>query len=152
MMVTCAYNNLLCYYVIIQKTTSPRKTEKNVRIKFGKTQQGQKQLFADVVQNRCSENFYKFHRKKPVLEFLLNKVAGLKVCNFIKIRPQYRCFPMNFPKFLRISFFTERLLSLLLQGVCKGTSLVKILQSCHFNMFGINHRCFRKMAIKKNNE
>ena len=29
---------------------------------------------------------------------------------------------------------------------------VKILQSCHFNICGINHRCFRKMPIKKNNE
>ena len=152
MMAACAYNSLLCYYVIIQKTISPRKSEKNVMIKFCKSQEGQKQLFADVLQNKCSEKFHKFQRKKPLLKPLLNKVAGLKVCNFIKIRPQYRCFPMNFPKFLRISFFTERLLSLLLEGVCKGTSLVKILQSCHFNIFGINHRCFRKMAIKKNNE
>ena len=31
-------------------------------------------------------------------------------------------------------------------------SLVKILQSCYFNIFGINHRCFRKMPTKKNNE
>ena len=29
---------------------------------------------------------------------------------------------------------------------------VKILQSCHFNICGINHRCFRKMPFKKNNE
>ena len=54
-------------------------------------------------------------------------------------------------KFLRISFFMEHL-RLLLEGVCKGTSLVKILQFCYFNIFGINYRCFRKMTIKKNNE
>ena len=40
----------------------------------------------------------------------------------------------------------------LLEGVCEGTSLVKILQSCHFNMLGINDRCLRKMSITKNNE
>ena len=38
------------------------------------------------------------------------------------------------------------------EGVYEGTSLVKIFQSCHFNIFGINRRCLRKMPIKKNNE
>ena len=37
----------------------------------------QKQLFADVLQNRCSWKFRKFHRKTPVLESLFNEVAGL---------------------------------------------------------------------------
>ena len=32
------------------------------------------------------KNFANFTRKKPVLESLPNKVAGLKVCNFIKKR------------------------------------------------------------------
>ena len=35
------------------------------------------------------------------------------------------------------------------ERICEGTSLVKIFQSCHFNTFGINHRCLRKMPIKK---
>ena len=39
-----------------------------------------------------------------------------------------------------------------LEGVCEGNSLVKILLPCHFNIFGINPRCLRKMPIKKNNE
>ena len=38
------------------------------------------------------------------------------------------------------------------ERICEGTSLVKILQSCHFNIFEINHRCLRKLPIKKNNE
>ena len=50
------------------------------------------------------------------------------------------------------TFFTEHLRWLLQEGVCEGTSLVKILQSCYFNIFGINHICFRKMPIKKNND
>ena len=45
--------------------------------------------------------------------------------------------------------FTEHLRWLLLEGVCEGTSLVKILHSCHFNIFGIIHKCFRNMPIKK---
>ena len=35
-----------------------------------------------------------------MLEFLFNKVVGLKACSFIKIRLQHRCIPL---KFLKIS-------------------------------------------------
>ena len=136
---------LTIYYVIIKKTVSPLKSEEDVMIKFC-----QKQSFADVLQNRCPSKLRKFHRRKPVLGSLLNKVVGPKVCNFIKKRPQHRCFPVKCLKFLRAPFLTEHLWWLLLEGVCKRTSLVKISQSCHYNIFGINHRCFRKIAIKKN--
>ena len=40
-----------------------------------------------------------------VLEFLFNEVAGLQVCNFIKMSLQYRCFPVKFAKVLRTSFY-----------------------------------------------
>ena len=33
---------------------------------------------------------------------LFNKVAGLEACDFIKKRPQGRCFPVNIAKCLRI--------------------------------------------------
>ena len=36
-----------------------------------------------------------------MLEFLFNKVAGLKVCNFNKMRLQRSCFPVNNAKDLR---------------------------------------------------
>ena len=36
----------------------------------------QKQSFTDVLKNRCSEKFGKFHRKTSVLESLFNEVAG----------------------------------------------------------------------------
>ena len=49
-------------------------------------------------------------------------------------------------------FFTKHFRWLLLQGVCEGTSLVKILQSCHFNIFGTNYRCFRMIPFKKDKE
>ena len=55
----------------------------------------QKQSFTDVLQNRFSGKFRRFHRKTPVLEYLFNKVTGLKAGNFIKKRPQHRCFLVN---------------------------------------------------------
>ena len=122
---------------------SPRKSEEDAKIKFCKSQEGQKQPFADILQNRCPSKFRKSHWKTPVLESLLNKVHN---------RLQRKCFFVKFCKFLRTSFFTEYLRRLLLEGVCEGTSLVKILQFRHFDTFGINHRCFRNMPIKKNSE
>ena len=44
-------------------------------------------------------------RKAPVLEYLFNKVAGLKACNFIKKRLQHSFFPVNIVKMLRKAFF-----------------------------------------------
>ena len=67
-----------------------------------------------AVIRMCSAKFVKFHRKAPVLESLFNKVIGLKACNVIKRRLQHRCFPVNFQKFLKALFFTERFQWLLL--------------------------------------
>ena len=39
----------------------------------------QKQPFADIPQNKCSERFCNILRKTPVMESLL----GLQACNFI---------------------------------------------------------------------
>ena len=61
----------------------------------------QKQSFANI--HHILENFTNFAEKTPVLESLLNKVADLKTCNFIKRRLQHRCFPVKFAKFLRTS-------------------------------------------------
>ena len=69
-----------------------------------------------------------------MLESIFKKAAGLKACNFIKKRLQHRCFPVNFAKYLRIPFVTGHLHRwLLLEGICVRTSLVKILQPCHFH-------------------
>ena len=62
------------------------------------------------------------HRPKRTTSILLlseNKrltEAAVKACNFIKKRPQDRCFPVNIAKFLRASFFTEHLRWLLLDS------------------------------------
>ena len=45
---------------------------------------------------------------------LFNKVAVLTPVTLLKKRPWHRCFPVNFVKFLRTSFFTEHLRWLLL--------------------------------------
>ena len=39
-----------------------------------------------------------------MLGLLFNKVAGLQDCNFIKIRLQHKCFPVNIAKFLSTYF------------------------------------------------
>ena len=64
----------------------------------------QKQLFRDVLQNRCSGNYCKFHWKMPVLESLLNKVVALNVCKFLKKWLQHRSFPAKLVKILRAPF------------------------------------------------
>ena len=40
-----------------------------------------------------------------MLKSFFNKVADLQACNFIKNGLQYRCFPVNFVKFLRTPTF-----------------------------------------------
>ena len=52
-------------------------------------------------RKRSSLKFRKFHWKTSVLESLFNKPSGLKACNFIKKRLQYRCLPLKFAKLLR---------------------------------------------------
>ena len=56
------------------------------------------------IKNAPHKIFCNIHSKTPVLKSLLgkswNKVAGRKVCNFIKKRFQHRCFSENIAKFL----------------------------------------------------
>ena len=68
----------------------------------------QKQPFTDNLQNMYSWQSWRVYRKKSVLDSFFNKAAELQDCNFKK-RFQYRCFPVNFTKFLRTLFFTEHL-------------------------------------------
>ena len=70
----------------------------------------------------------------------LNKVAGLKACNFIKKRLQHRCLPVKFAKFLRTPFFTEYLLWLLLNG---NFSLVRLHNNKNQHYFFLFLPCFK---------
>ena len=44
-----------------------------------------------------------------MLEFLFNKVAGLQPATLPKARLRHRCFPVNFAKKFKYTFFTEHL-------------------------------------------
>ena len=44
----------------------------------------QKQSFADVLQNRCSQKFRKFHRKAIVLESFLIKLRAFRPATLLK--------------------------------------------------------------------
>ena len=69
---------------------------------------------------RCSmkkvvlRNFAKFTGKHLCQSFFFNKVAGLRPATSLKKRLWHRCFPVNFVKFLRTTFFIEHLWWLLL--------------------------------------
>ena len=60
---------------------------------------------------RCSmkkgvlKNFTKFTGKHLCQSLFFNKVAGLRSTSLLKKRLWYRCFPVNFAKFLRTRFF-----------------------------------------------
>ena len=68
---------------------------------FNKLEGGilQKQLFHDILQNRCSSKFSKIHKKAPVPKSLFNKVADLTTETFFKERLPNRYFPLYFEKF-----------------------------------------------------
>ena len=54
-------------------------------------------------------NFTKFTRKHLYQSLFFNNVAALRPATFLKIILCHSCFPVNFVKFLRTPFFTERL-------------------------------------------
>ena len=62
----------------------------------------------------------------PVLQSLINKVAGL----LIKKRLQHRCFPMNITKFLRYLFFSENYLQTATsESITEFVQSIQIVQS-----------------------
>ena len=60
------------------------------------------------------KSFAKFPGKHLCQSLFFNKVAGLRPGTLLKKRLWHRCFPVNFAKFLRTSFFIEHLRWLLL--------------------------------------
>ena len=64
----------------------------------------------EVFYKKCVlRNFPKFTRKDLCQSLFFNKVAGLMPATLLKKRLWHKCFPVNFAKFLRISFLTEHL-------------------------------------------
>ena len=61
----------------------------------------QKQLSAVFCKKRCSYKFQNIYGKHLCQSLFLNKVAGLRLATLLKKKLCHRCFPVNFPKFLR---------------------------------------------------
>ena len=76
-------------------------------------------LFTEAVVRRCSvkkvfiKTFTKFTGKHLYQSFFLNKVVGLRFGTLFKKRLWYRCFHVNYAKFLRTPIFIEHLRLLL---------------------------------------
>ena len=88
------------------------------------------------------KNFVNFTGKHLCWSLLLRK---------FKTDSNTDVFPWNFVKFLKYLFFrTPPVVDS--RRVLWMSYLAKVLQFCHFNIFGINNRCLRKMPIKKNYE
>ena len=60
-------------------------------------------------------NFERFTGKHLCQSLLFNNVVGLRTATLLKKRFWYRCFPVNFWKFLKTLFITEPLWWLLLK-------------------------------------
>ena len=50
-------------------------------------------------------NFAKFTGKHLRQSFFFNKIAGLRLATLLKKRLWYRCFPVDFVKFLKTPFY-----------------------------------------------
>ena len=90
-----------------------------------------------------SQIFFKIGVPKNVANFTGKHLCWSLFLIKLKTESNTGVFRWNFV------IWTEHLRRLLLDGVCEGTGLGKILLFRHFYIFGINHRCFRKMPVKK---
>ena len=61
------------------------------------------------VKKNVLRNFTKFTGKQLCKRFFFNKVADLRPATLLKKRLWYRCFLVNFVKFLRTPFYIEHL-------------------------------------------
>ena len=77
----------------------------------------QKQLFTNVIQNRCSYKLPNIHKKRSVLKSLFSEIRGLKACNFNKKETPTEVFSCEYHKTFKNSFFIEHLWWLLLNMV-----------------------------------
>ena len=110
-----------------------------------------------MVRSSRSEVFYK---KSALKEFtgkhLCQSLFFNKVATSLKKRLWYRCFHVNFKKYLRTTNFIENLWWLLLHGGCKKSklnkgntsSLLRWVQSkCHLNSTTFGKVNFRKINL-----
>ena len=103
----CLWNSQILSWILLVDSLKARQETYGRTVSSGtvNSECWQKQRFADVLQNRCSIKFHNIHRKTPVLKSPFNKVTGLKACNIVEKKLQYRFFSVKFAKFLRTIFF-----------------------------------------------
>ena len=103
-----------------------------------------KTSYLRVCRSGCSEMFY----KKDVLKnfakatwehlcqsLFVNKVAGLRPVTLFKKRLCHRCFLVNFKKILRLPFFIEHLLWLVLSMIYRSSPLHCQIRSVFCSIF-----------------
>ena len=100
---------------LLSTTGSPEKSRfcqerKQILVTFGKSL-GKVQMLANT-RSSLPEVFCKKSVLRNFAEF-----TGLRLATLVKKSLWHRCFPVNFMKFLRTSFFTEQLRWLLLQYI-----------------------------------
>ena len=93
-------------------------------------------------KSSCPEVLYKKETLKIFVKFtgkhlcqcvFFNKVVGLRSVTLLRMRPRYKCFSVNFPKFLRIPYLWNTF------GSCLCTSKkVSTLLCFYFVRFLIN--------------
>ena len=100
-------------------------------------------------------NFGNFTGKHLCGGLLFNKVAGLRTVTLLKKRFWYRCFPVNFSKFLKTPFITENLSWLLLKTPVNQLIFREELvdlqlyysRTCSQEVF--KHLCFKHFKARK---
>ena len=100
-------------------------------------------------------NFEKFTGKHFCQSLLFNKVAGLRTVTLLKKRFCYRCFPVNFSKFLKTPSITEHLRWLLLKTSVKQLIFreelvdLQLYYSRTFLQEVFTHMCFKHFKASK---
>ena len=92
-------------------TTASETSNDDINIDTLENQITLETLLSSRVEVFCEKgilrNFAKFTGKHMCRSLFLNKVTGPRPGTLLKRRLWYRCFPVNFVKFLRAPFLTE---------------------------------------------
>ena len=100
-------------------------------------------------------NFEKFTGKHLCQSLLFNKIAGLRTVTLLKKRFCYRCFPVNFSKFLKTPCITEHLWWLLLKTPVNQLIFteelvdLQLYYSRTFSQKVFEHMCFKHSKARK---
>ena len=100
-------------------------------------------------------NFERFTGKHLCQSLLFNKVAGLRTVTLLKKRLWYRCFPVNFSKFLKTPSITEHLRWLVLKTPVnqlifrEKLVFLQLYYSRTFSQEVFKHMCFEHFKARK---